>query len=647
MRRLVWVGVILGLVACSESSDGSGSQATDDTATDGTDGATPDTVTAPDTAPVDDEQSPDATDGAESDAEVGEEDDVAQEDTWVDPCPIESACDDGDPCTTDDVCSAEHLCVGTPMDCDDGLKCTTDTCEEGACKHALGAGFCLGGEPPECIGNGKVGVSVPCKKCDSTAGVPILLDLADGSSCNDGDACTVAEHCELGECIGGSAVTCFPNGDCTTPTCDPEKGCTWPAKTGPCSDGSACTANDTCLNALCVGDAVPCDDNDPCTADACDPKLGCVHPPSSLCDDGKPCTENLCAAGGVCSNPPFEGPCDDGDPCTTGETCLGVEGVLVCQGGEPTVCDDGSPCTDDHCEPGVGCVTQFADGKPPCFDGNLCTIFDTCASGLCIGTKAGCPYCTPPHTDAALRVVQMTFSTDGLPGSGLDLDGDPSTCAPVGNCSNGIDNAMAALAPVINGPINEAIEVGTLHYVVDLSSLTLDGEPFPFAVLDTSLAPSSAAASCDWNKDECSYVASQFSYDPDCKPYFGLPNGTVVGNTFKGGGPGYVMTMAVALSGVGLIPITLRNAQVQGVVITDPVTNTIKGLNGIFAGASPKQQLYDTIANLDDETLPIDKATVLGLIDQLLVNDIDLDGDGEDDSASVALRFVTIPANLE
>ncbi len=640
MRCLVFFSLLSGAVACSGESAVSapndvGSGAGDIASNDVEDGR----------AGLDDADAAESPDlPVEGDAD---DTDVAPPPDVPDPCPPGTPCDDGDGCTVEDTCTDQHQCSGLAKDCDDELACTADSCADGACAHALAEGFCLVGEGTACVKHGQTSPVAPCKRCDATAGVPLLLDLADGTLCEDGDACTVGELCALGQCTGGDPVTCFPNGPCTTPTCDPADGCVWPAKDGPCSDDDACTTDDACDGTDCVGSTLPCDDGDPCTADVCDPKSGCTHPSADLCDDGKPCTADVCGAGGACTNTEFTGPCEDGDPCTTGEDCFESNGALVCQGGDATVCDDASPCTDDVCKPGVGCVTEFALGKPPCFDGFGCTINDTCVAGLCIGTKAGCASCPVPVTKAAFRVVQMTFATDGLPGSGLDVDDDPTTCAPEGSCSGGIDNAMAALAPVINGPINDAMDIGNLHYVVDLSALVLDGTPFPFAVLDTELTAASAAASCDWTADECTYHASQFSFDPTCQPYFGLPNGSVHGTSFKGGGPGYHMTIAVALSGVGLIPITLRNAEVAGVLILDPDTKAVKGINGIFAGASPKQQLYDTIANLDPDVLPLDKAAVLALIDELLVNDIDLDGDGEDDSASVALRFVTLPADLE
>lgn len=49
-----------------------------------------------------------------------------------------------------------------------------------------------------------------------------------------------------------------------------------------CSDGSACTLADSCSAGACVGsNPLICDDGNPCTADSCDAVLGCVHSPSA------------------------------------------------------------------------------------------------------------------------------------------------------------------------------------------------------------------------------------------------------------------------------------------------------------------------------------------------------------------------------
>jgi cysteine-rich repeat protein len=87
----------------------------------------------------------------------------------------------------------------------------------------------------------------PCFEC---AGDPSLCTPRDGTSCDDGNACTAAGTCAAGVCVAGTAL---PDG-------------------AACDDGDACTTTDVC-------DAGECTGADPPTCDVCsrcDRRLGCV-----------------------------------------------------------------------------------------------------------------------------------------------------------------------------------------------------------------------------------------------------------------------------------------------------------------------------------------------------------------------------------
>jgi hypothetical protein len=145
----------------------------------------------------------------------------------------------------------------------------------------------------------------------------------------------------------------------------------------PCSDGDACTVNDTYFNNQCSGSPRDCDDGNVCTDDSCDAAVGCVHDPNTAsCDDGDLCTEGDVCAGGVCTSSPVDcddgnvctddscdavngcehdnntASCDDGDMCTEGDVCAGG----ACTAGSAVDCDDSDPCTDDSCDMYTGCV---------------------------------------------------------------------------------------------------------------------------------------------------------------------------------------------------------------------------------------------------------------------------------------------------
>jgi hypothetical protein len=94
--------------------------------------------------------------------------------------------------------------------------------------------------------------------CDHTTGVCSNPAKADGSTCNDGNACTRSDSCQAGVCIGANAVACIPLDQChIAGTCDPTTGaCSNPTAAGGtfCNDGNACTQTDTCNSAgVCIG----------------------------------------------------------------------------------------------------------------------------------------------------------------------------------------------------------------------------------------------------------------------------------------------------------------------------------------------------------------------------------------------------------
>jgi hypothetical protein len=78
-----------------------------------------------------------------------------------------------------------------------------------------------------------------------------------GTSCNDGDACTRTDRCRAGTCLGSNLVVCSASDTChTAGICDPADGtCSNPPKPDgtSCSDGDGCTNGDTCQGGTCTG----------------------------------------------------------------------------------------------------------------------------------------------------------------------------------------------------------------------------------------------------------------------------------------------------------------------------------------------------------------------------------------------------------
>jgi cysteine-rich repeat protein len=183
----------------------------------------------------------------------------------------------GDPCLTGALCNnmcneAAHNCASpTGTACpDDGNLCTDDACDgKGSCVHP-----------------------------------------ANTKPCDDGDACTRTDTCHDGRCTGGNPVVCTAPDQCHDGgTCDPITGlCSGPERADgtACDDGNACTRTDTCRAGVCVGaNPVACTVPDVChEAGSCDPRSGqCSGPPKpdgSSCNDGDPCTTGDRCQAGAC-----------------------------------------------------------------------------------------------------------------------------------------------------------------------------------------------------------------------------------------------------------------------------------------------------------------------------------------------------------
>lgn len=141
-------------------------------------------------------------------------------------------------------------------------------------------------------------VAPPPGTVDPTTGavLDICASAPDGALCEDDNACTTADTCMGGLCIGVPA----PDGTL-------------------CTDGNVCTTGDVCSAGTCVGtprpDNTPCTDGDPCTVgDQC--SGGRCQPGSGrlVCDDSIACTSDVCTAGlGCVFMPNGDCPADGGD----------------------------------------------------------------------------------------------------------------------------------------------------------------------------------------------------------------------------------------------------------------------------------------------------------------------------------------------
>ncbi len=395
------------------------------------------------------------------------------------------------PTPTAEVCdSLDNNCNGLTDEgspCDDGNACTSDLCQGGQCLISLNEAFCdldgdictadkcsggecLPGALKACADDGN-----PCTADECQPSQGCSHPFVDALPCVPKGIFCVAGACQAGQCVAASSAGCDDNNACTLDLCDPVMGVCSNTALGnaPCSDGSACSQNDSCVFGKCLGSNVNCDDGNPCTIDACLPASGCVSPWAAdglPCSDGDACTlGDACKAGkctgplsvtcekpsncqvavcqsssGACATvPAIQGQaCDDSNACTQGESCQAgsCTGILV-------GCDDGNPCTDDSCAPSTGCQHSFNTSS--CSDGSACTQVDTCLLGQCLaGAPKSCDDANPCSFDvcdvgsgACIHIAQSAVCDDGQACTVGDIcisgvcAGAPASCVDSNPCT--------------------------------------------------------------------------------------------------------------------------------------------------------------------------------------------------------------------
>lgn len=239
-------------------------------------------------------------------------------------------------------------CGGTCPKCANGRNCSTN--------NDCASGICTGGVCQANLCQGVVCTAIDqCHDvgvCNPGTGVCSNPAKVDGTACDDGNACTRADTCQSGVCVGSNPVVCTALDQChNAGTCDPATGaCSNPLKADgtACNDNNPCTHTDVCLSGVCVGTPVNCDDGDPCTNDSCDPVLGCIHTPR------------------VCSATNASAACNSG----TGNCA-----IVTCNNGF-------ADCNGVYLD---GCETNITNDRNNCGGcGITCTGMQSCVNRVCV-----------------------------------------------------------------------------------------------------------------------------------------------------------------------------------------------------------------------------------------------------------------------
>ena len=356
-------------------------------------------------------------------------------------------CEDDSSCT-EDICDSLLGCVFTPEEngilCSDGNACTLgDTCAGGLCQ----------GIEQECEDDGS-----PCTVsggCDTESGECLHIQVPAGTSCDDDNACTADDMCQGEACVPSGETVCFDGNVCTDDSCTPKGGCVFSPNVDFCDDGDACTLSDKCQNGQCYGQDLLCNDDNPCTDDSCDTAGGCIYlnvpipcTDDNSCTVGDTCLEGSCLSGNVKS-------CDDSNACTNDScnvsdgTCNHVNNTNSCQDGNACTendlcqlgscvgigvsCFDGNPCTSESCDNNTGCT--FASVTGTCDDGDSCTKNTLCMDNACVGQPVNCDDDNPCTTDSCDADTGCKQSN----ALGLECD-DGNACTELDYCLQGVCN---------------------------------------------------------------------------------------------------------------------------------------------------------------------------------------------------------------
>ena len=162
---------------------------------------------------------------------------------------------------TPQTCDANGQWASAPLPCDpnDGKHCSGGVC---VVTCTPGDYQCSGDQPQVCnptgtwqknmaINNGEA--CSQCFGCDPNTADCALSAKPDGVACTDPNKCTLTGKCQGGQCTASASVVCFAAGACGLATCDPNTGiCGAGANGSACDDGDACTISSNCKDGICT-----------------------------------------------------------------------------------------------------------------------------------------------------------------------------------------------------------------------------------------------------------------------------------------------------------------------------------------------------------------------------------------------------------
>ena len=313
---------------------------------------------------------------------------------------------------------------------------------------------------------------------------------------------------------------------------------------------------------------------------------------------------------------------------TTADTTTAADTGAKVPCGGTCKADETCDAATDKCvaKPKIGC-------DPACKAGEYCDI----ATKKCMAQTCKFPEKWGPD-------VQKVSMLKLPPGSeGCDLDGD-------GKVNNALSTALVAFLGQANGPLEKSVKDGTIVLAMETAGFKSDGTEFGMNMLIGDVDESNKTCDLVSATANCKYTVSPNSYDPKattpaCPAVISFPNIKVKDGKLTGGGAKQIFQFTLPISTFALT-LKITQAQLKGDVTGTTTWDSSK--SGLICGALAKKDIEEAIAALPDEQLQAlgGKSTVVGLIGSLLKTDIDADGDGVKESASVAIQWESVKGSI-
>lgn len=321
-------------------------------------------------------------------------------------------------------------------------------------------------------------------------------------------------------------------------------------------------------------------------------------------------------------------------PCHSDEDC---EGISICVDGGacffPSDLEDASTDAEDIRVDDLPLDVPDADARDIDYVGDQCLL--------------------PSEFGYIFKMVSIMIGEDGHTGSGLDVDGNPATCAPGQSasppvCSGGIDNGMAILGFMGNTSLHLAVEEGDMNNLMELALYDASGNPFYVDFYKGDLHSGEPACV---DEPGCVYSVDDDSFDSDtCLPVSSLGNAVIAGDALTAGREGDVFMFDALVVGLPIVAPIYRPRIEARVQFSDgePVL-----IEGIIGGVLTRDDYIGAFEAIPAEDYPasIDKDDMLRLWEGLYASgevemDVDFSGDTIPDASTIGYIFSALPVSV-